>query len=137
MDLEIGQRYKVTITRILRRGIIVQINGTEFTEFIHISKLSDRFVANISDIVTVGDVIDATAVPGAGDRPELSLQSKSLYTNVKGNHPTKQQRGFPSKKSNPTLDEMIAAVDVDFKEKQRIRNAGLQRRRRSRHRKDK
>lgn len=129
MNIQSGQVYAITVTKILPRGIIVQITGTEDTEFIHISKLSVKFVSDISKLVRVGDKLEAVGIQGK-DRTELSLQHlhlESLNNNV-------ERKKLPTKNTatkQPTLDEMIAAADRDFKEKQRMTDSRLRHRRRS------
>lgn len=127
MDLQLGNKYKVTVTRILQRGIVVQFLNTSDTEFIHISKLSTKFVSDISKLVNVGDCFEAVCVKGS-TRLELSLKHlnlESLYKNVDRkcieNHDQQKL----------SLDEMIASAESIFKDKKRDTDARLRRRRKS------
>lgn len=52
--LEVGKKYPVTIVKLLANGAIVAIEGTNYSAFIHVSKLSRQYVANVADAVTVG-----------------------------------------------------------------------------------
>lgn len=129
MNIQEGQVYKVVVTKILPRGIIVQIQNTSDTEFIHISKLSVKFVSDISKLVTVGDKLEAICIQGK-DRLELSLQHlhlESLYKHV-------ERKQLPPKKST-SVEDMIAAVERDFKEKQRASDSRLRRKQKSNRRK--
>lgn len=130
MNIQEGQVYNVVVTKILPRGIIVQIQGTSDTEFIHISKLSIKFVSDISKLVTVGDKLEAVCIQGK-DRLELSLQHlhlESLYKHV-------ERKQLPPKKStkqkSTSVEDMIAAVERDFKEKQRASDSRLRRNQKS------
>lgn len=134
MNIQEGQVYKVVVTKILPRGIIVQIQGTSDTEFIHISKLSVKFVSDISKLVTVGDKLEAVCIQSK-DRLELSLQHlhlESLYKHV-------ERKQLPPKKStkqkSTSVEDMIAAVERDFKEKQRASDSRLRRKQKSNRRK--
>lgn len=134
MNIQEGQVYNVVVTKILPRGIIVQIQGTSDTEFIHISKLSVKFVSDISKLVTVGDKLEAVCIQGKG-RLELSLQHlhlESLYKHV-------ERKQLPPKKStkqkSTSVEDMIAAVERDFKEKQRASDSRLRRKQKSNRRK--
>lgn len=134
MNIQEGQVYKVVVTKILPRGIIVQIQGTSDTEFIHISKLSVKFVSDISKLVIVGDKLEAVCIQGK-DRLELSLQHlhlESLYKHV-------ERKQLPPKKStkqkSTSVEDMIAAVERDFKEKQRASDSRLRRKQKSNRRK--
>lgn len=127
MDIQIGNTYKVVVTRILPRGIVVQFLNTSDTEFIHISKLSTKFVTDISKLVQVGDCFEAVCVKGS-NKLELSLQHlnlESLYNNVDRICLEKHDQ------QKPSLDEMIATAESIFKDKRRDTDARLKRRRKS------
>lgn len=127
MDLQLGNTYKIVVTRILQRGIVVQFQDNLDTEFIHISKLSTKFVSDISKLVQVGDCFEAVCVKSA-TRLELSLKHlnlESLYKNVDRKCLEKHDQPKPS------LDEMIASAEAIFKDKRRDADARLKRRRKS------
>lgn len=127
MDLQLGNTYKIVVTRILQRGIVVQFQDNPDTEFIHISKPSTKFVSDISKLVQVGDCFEAVCVKSA-TRLELSLKHlnlESLYKNVDRKCLEKHDQPKPS------LDEMIASAEAIFKDKRRDADARLKRRRKS------
>lgn len=127
MDLQLRNTYKIVVTRILQRGIVVQFQDNPDTEFIHISKLSTKFVTDISKLVQVGDCLEAVCVKGS-NRLELSLKHlnlESLYKNVDRKCLEKHDQPKPS------LDEMIASAESIFKDKRRDADARLKRRRKS------
>lgn len=128
MELQKGQSYEVTVTKLLQRGVIVQINDTEDTEFIHISKLSAKFVSDISKIVNVGDTYTAIAVYNPEySRVELSLKHINYAQHRKSHSAVHSMKSEQRKQS---LDDMIAAADSVLKEKQRAMNYKPQKSRR-------
>ena len=130
MNIQEGKMYYVTVVKLLAKGIIVQINGTADTEFIHISKLSVKFVPDISKLVRVGDILEAVCVQGK-DKLELSLHHlhlESLYKHVEDKNLLSEKLSSPQPAS---LDDMIAAAERDFKEKQRDNDSRLRRRRKT------
>lgn len=129
MNIQPGQEYAVTVTKLLSRGIIVQINGTGDTEFVHISKLSVKFVSNIASLVHVGDKLNALCIQGK-DKAELSLQHLHLESL---NNDVERKKSLPhktnAKPQQQSLDDMIAAAERDLHEKQRITDSRLRHRR--------
>lgn len=117
MDLSVGQTYSVTVIKLLARGIVVQLTGTSQQEFIHISKLSEKFVSNVSDAVKIGDTLDAMCVK-SGDRVELSLKHLNLVKDNQSKH-----------KSSKSLDEMIASANASLKDKQGAMDSRFHRKR--------
>lgn len=128
MELQKDKSYEVTVTKILQRGVIVQIDGMEDTEFIHISKLSTKFVSDISKIVNVGDKYTAIAVYNPEySRVELSLKHINHAPHRKSHSTVHSMKSEQRKQS---LDDMIAAADSVLKEKQRAMNYKPQKSRR-------
>lgn len=118
MSIKPGQEYPITVTKLKERGIIVQIDGTPDTEFIHISKLSTKFVSNIASLVAVGDKLIAIAIEGK-DKTELSLQHLHLESlNKTERHKKSSNKTNDATSTKPSLDDMIAAAERDLKEKQ-------------------
>ena len=130
MKIQEGQMYEVTVIKILPKGIIVQIKGTSDTEFIHISKLSVKFVSDISKLVHVGDTLEAVCIHGK-EKLELSLQHLHLESLCKYVERKKLPEEKTTRQQVSSLDDMIAAVERDFKEKQRATDSRLKRRRKS------
>lgn len=134
MDLTVGEKYKVVAERILERGIVARLeDGT--TQFIHISQLSDRFVKNISDVITVGEEYEASCIVSKVKGAELSLRKEEKYTPKKferpaaQNHeapnrynnwkPAAQQQRYVPKQGTPDLEQMIKKMNKDFESKRR------------------
>ena len=75
-----GSIVRGEITAIKPYGAFVKIDK-QFVGLIHISEISDGFVRNIEDYVTIGDVIDLRVLDVKGNK--LSLSFKALHKRKK------------------------------------------------------
>jgi predicted RNA-binding protein with RPS1 domain len=107
-----GEHCIVTVNKILERGAVVSINGTDKTAFIHISKISSAYVTNIAEYIDIGQSYDAECLDP--EKPELSL--KHLNLRPKFSEPSKDS---PDRRREMSLDEMIAKANAAFQDKQR------------------
>lgn len=138
MKLELGKRYPVKILKVIRAGVIVQVGEfrPDDTAFIHLSKISKKFVDDPSKFVTVGRTYEAEAVKGSVNDVELSLLHMNLEPMMihvdlaKGPDRTsfrpyvKQPNKPPVPISNPvTLDDMITKMNKDYNDKTQAMNA--------------
>lgn len=108
--LEIGKQYPVSVIKLLDKGIIVELLGTKYTGFIHISKLSQSFVHDVSDVVSVGMELTAECVD-TGRGPELSLRNEGL-----------QLKHLVVSEPAQDLDSMILSAQQSFNDKHRSIN---------------
>lgn len=123
MKLELGQLYQVTIIKLVQSGIIVQVGtSTSDTQFIHKSKISKRFVDDISKFVQVGQQLKAEAVVGVINPIELSLLNMNIQ-------PSNSFTPAPKVSAPMTLDDMIAKMNRDFDDKQHMLNRSRKKRR--------
>ena len=60
-DVEVGDVYDAKVTRITSFGAFVEFGGNK-EGMIHISKLSNKRVAKVEDVVKIGDVIEAEVI---------------------------------------------------------------------------
>ena len=74
MKLTVGETYNVKIEKILSYGAIVKMED-DSTQLIHISNISDKFVKDVGDYVTVGDIIKADCIKGNVKPEELSIKA--------------------------------------------------------------
>lgn len=137
--LDEGKDYTVTVTKILSKGIIVKIKDTEYTDFIHISKISTEFVSNINEYVKVGDILSARVIKRNGgiSEPELSLQHlhlKSLYHTEGSTYDTELATKVSSERN---LEDMIAAANLSLKDKMQTIHTRTERKRKNPKRKSK
>lgn len=109
--LEIGKTYIVTVKRITPKGTVVTLEDNT-TEFIHVSRISSEYVTDVSEYVSVGDILQAECIKGTVHPAELSLLNLHLSRQTKGVKPTRLHNASvynKSKTSKPaTLDDMIA-----------------------------
>jgi uncharacterized protein len=71
-DLETGMHLKGTIRNVVAFGAFVDI-GLKNDALVHISKLSNRYVRNPMDVVTVGDIVDVWVLSVDKNRDRVSL----------------------------------------------------------------
>lgn len=115
--IEVGKSYPITVAHITAKGIIVNIDGTDMTSFIHISKIANAFVDNIGDYVAVGEQYNAIGV-STDNGKDLSLQHLNLKKKVPeadSQHqiqtPRKEYQHFKS------LDDMIEQANASYRDK--------------------
>lgn len=124
INIKEGSIYNVKVVRILTNGIIVQVEDSGTTEFIHISKIADSFVSDINDFVSVGDELTAMGIKSSDDKRitenngELSLHHLHLKPKNKKNYVDTEIVTDIAKEKN--LDDMIAAADQCLKEKMKV-----------------
>lgn len=115
--IEVGKSYPITVAHITAKGIIVNIDDTDMTSFIHISKIANAFVDNIGDYVAVGEQYNAIGI-STDNGKDLSLQHLNLKKKVPetdSQHqiqtPRKEYQHFKS------LDDMIEQANASYRDK--------------------
>lgn len=79
-----GDLVKGRITGIKPYGAFVKLpDGTD--GLIHISEISDGFVRNIEDFLSVGDEVDLVVL-GTNEEDKVSLSYKTIHQNRKKKH---------------------------------------------------
>lgn len=132
MEFNVGDKHKVTVQKILNGGIIVSLDNGE-TEFIHKSKISNDFIVNIEDFVSIGDVYTASVIVGKNMPTELTLREDNhigIKAQAKPHTNTSKSVNLAAKgtytpapnKSPATLEEMIAKSTKVMQDKLRGRN---------------
>lgn len=132
MEFNVGDKHRVTVQKILNGGIIVSLDNGE-TEFIHKSKISNDFIVNIEDFVSIGDVYTASVIVGKNMPTELTLREDNhigikaqakphTNTSKSVNLATKSTYTPAPNKSPATLEEMIANSTKVMQDKLRGRN---------------
>lgn len=69
----VGQRVPVVIKRLLSFGAIAQIDGLDIDGLIHISEMSQKRVAQVSDVVHEDDKLEVTIIKMDTDKRRVSL----------------------------------------------------------------
>ena len=75
-EVEVGKIYNGTVKRIENFGAFVEIiKGTD--GLVHVSELSDKYIKNVSDVVSVGDKMDVK-VTEVDNRGRVNLSRKAV-----------------------------------------------------------
>ena len=74
-DLKIGQVLTGTVRNVIDFGAFVDV-GVKHDGLVHISEMSDKFVRNPSDIVSVGDIVKVKVIDIDYDRQKVKLSMK-------------------------------------------------------------
>lgn len=113
MDLVIGNTYNVMVEKFLPFGCVVRMDDNS-TGFVHISKISTRFVKDPAEYLSLGSSYVATGIKGSKHPVELSFLPLNLKPTGQENAPP----GFiPAKlpprpaKPKPTINEALTVDD--------------------------
>jgi predicted RNA-binding protein with RPS1 domain len=134
--IEAGKLKPVTVIGITKAGVIVQVDGTNYTAFIHISKIAKGFVDEVSNYLSKGDRLEAMGTT-KGFKPELTLvhlnlkpKNKPLERKPKSDDVPK--KFIPEQHTPKSLDDMIADANRHFKDKTADREKRNRNKRRNR-----
>ena len=75
--IEADKVIPVTVVGIAKTGAIVQVDGTNYTAFVHISKIAKGYVDDVSNYLSKGDKLEAKGAT-KGFKPELTLVHLNL-----------------------------------------------------------
>lgn len=138
-NIELDSNYNVQVIKILTKGIIVEL--TDYpgeTAFIHISKISAKFVDDVNKFVKLGDTFEAKGVSSDISGIELSLLHLGLqpvtckettqYNTHKSADSLNNTEVKQSKPSKSSIDSMIEAANDDYLDKQRALSSRRKRR---------
>lgn len=127
MGLEIGKFVDVEVIRIIDKGAVVRLDDGH-TELIHLSKISNKFVRDVNDYLSVGDRLKAEVIKGTYKEAELSIKYLDLspkkreeVVNEKQVEVKKPDKSYNQvkKESFPqmSLDDMIKQSNKQFDDK--------------------
>lgn len=127
MGLEIGKFVDVEVIRIIDKGAVVRLDDGH-TELIHLSKISNKFVRDVNDYLSVGDRLKAEVIRGTYKEAELSIKYLDLspkkreeVVNEKPVEVKKPEKSYNQvkKESFPpmSLDDMIKQSNKQFDDK--------------------
>ena len=129
MELQNNEIYKVKVTKILKNGIIVELQNGD-TEFIHISEISDDFVSDIKSIVDVNQTIDCKCFYKTKLNKSVLSVKRMHYRSPKPNtNKCNQQYN--------NLDKMIKEAQKSYEDKTRTKERRSRNRRSAYHAKHK
>jgi len=97
-DLEIGSTVPAKVKTITSYGAFLDI-GAASDALIHVSRLSDGFVANVEDIVKQGDEIEVRIVSVDTDKNQIavSMRSEEAESKAAGARPQGRRRERPQR----------------------------------------
>ena len=75
MESHIGEEYDGTISSVMNFGLFVQLDNM-IEGLVHISEMSEKFIKNPSDIVSVGDVVKVKVIKIDKERQKVGLSMK-------------------------------------------------------------
>ena len=135
MNLELGEAYIITPIRFENFGAIVELEDGS-TSLLHVSQISDNYVKDPSEYLSIDHTYAAKAVKGVGSRPvQLSVKHlglKSCVIQPESDNDFKRTRKKPyqkpkiltsprsqseSKCYRKSLDDMIADAQASYNEK--------------------
>ena len=76
-DLKEGMILTGTVRNVIDFGAFVDI-GVKHDGLVHISELSDKFVKNPSDFVSIGDIVKVKVIGIDSERQKVKLSMKGL-----------------------------------------------------------
>ena len=74
-DLKIGMELTGTVRNVVDFGAFVDV-GVKHDGLVHISEMSDKFVKNPSEIVSVGDIVKVKVIKIDEEKQKVSLSMK-------------------------------------------------------------
>ena len=74
-DLKEGMVLNGTVRNVIDFGAFVDI-GVKHDGLVHISELSENYVKNPSDVVSIGDIVKVKVIKIDNDRQKVSLSMK-------------------------------------------------------------
>jgi len=74
-DLQIGMELNGTVRNVIDFGAFVDI-GVKYDGLVHISEMSDKYIKNPSDVVSVGDIVKVKVIKLDTERHKVSLSMK-------------------------------------------------------------
>ena len=74
-DLRIGQILTGTVRNVIDFGAFVDV-GVKHDGLVHISEMSDKFVKNPNEIVSVGDIVKVKVIAVDMERQKVKLSMK-------------------------------------------------------------
>jgi predicted RNA-binding protein with RPS1 domain len=93
MEYKIGDIIKCTVTGLQKYGVFVSINNN-YTGLIHISEVSDEFVKDLTEYVSINDIIYAKIIEIDEENKKLKLSIKNMDYHLGRDNINKETNGF-------------------------------------------
>jgi len=114
-DLEIGAEVKATVKTIASYGAFIDI-GAASDALLHVSRLSDDFVANVEDVVKKGDEISVRIVSVDTEKNQIAVTMRSPEAEAKaaegGSTGRPQRRRERPQRSNGDKAAQAASINA-------------------------
>lgn len=103
MALEVGQKVKGKVVSVKNFGAFVSLPENQ-SGMVHISEVSNSFVKNINDFITVGDEVEVKVIKIMPDgKINLSMKGdQEAKPSAKANNVSKSKEGRPNFKAKPS-----------------------------------
>ncbi|MEX2682313.1 MAG: Tex-like N-terminal domain-containing protein [Candidatus Sigynarchaeota archaeon] len=100
-DLKVGMVLKGTVRNVLDFGAFVDI-GIKYNGLVHISELSNKFVKNPHDVISVGDVVDVMVKEIDLPRKRVQLSIKATMQPLAGQGPGRPAKEEQARYERPS-----------------------------------
>lgn len=107
-DLQEGQKVSGSVTRIENYGVFIEI-GAERPGMAHVSELAHDYVRNPSDILKVGDEVEAKVIGVNRRKKQIKLSLKALHEAPQEEEEEQQEEAKPA----PTAMEIALRKAMD------------------------
>jgi len=78
-DIEVGQKYKGTVSRIEDYGVFVKVHNSDVSGLVHKSECSDNFIKSLTDLYDPGDLVKILVLKKDAAKNQLGFSMKSSH----------------------------------------------------------
>ena len=112
-DLRVGMKLPGIVTNITAFGAFVDI-GVHQDGLVHLSHLSDRFVKDPNEVVSVAQKVQVTVMEVDAARKRIGLSMKSDPFAERGKKPEKTQARPEPKQEEGSMADKLAMLKAQF-----------------------
>ncbi len=110
-DVQAGMVLEGVVTNVTKFGAFVDI-GVHQDGLVHISELSNRYIKEPSEAVKTGQIVKVKVLSVDAKAKRIALSIKQLTAPAGRSAPLQEK---PAAKSEPTMDEKLAALSTKWK----------------------
>ncbi len=77
MNIKVGDIVKGQVTGVTPYGVFVSLED-DYTGLVHISEVSDKYIRSLSEIFSIGDIINVKIVDIDEDKSQVKLSIKKI-----------------------------------------------------------
>jgi rRNA biogenesis protein RRP5 len=78
-DIEIGKKYKGTVTRVEQYGVFVRIENSDVSGLVHKSECSDNYIKNLEKLFDPGDLVKILVVKKETEEKRIGFSMKASH----------------------------------------------------------